>query len=132
VERGSFEAAAASVAPSPRRRQRSPARCRVCGRTLTDAGEMKLMRCEDCPTDMDEGLYERLREWRADQAVRSGQPAFCVFTDKTLMAIAETVPDDEHALARIPGVGMRKLVRYGADVLAICAGRDINEERDQD
>ena len=28
--------------------------------------------------------------------------------------------------------GMRKLGRYGADVLAICAGRDINEERDQD
>ena len=74
---------------------RSPARCRVCGRTLTDAGEMKLMRCEDCPSDMDEGLYERLREWRAVQAQRSGQPAFCVFTDKTLMAIAEAAPDDD-------------------------------------
>jgi DNA helicase-2/ATP-dependent DNA helicase PcrA len=84
---------------------------------------MKLMRCEDCPSDMDEGLYERLREWRADQARLSGQPAFCVFTDKTLMAIAEAVPDDERELARIPGVGMRKLRRYGRDVLAICAGR---------
>ena len=71
---------------------RTPARCRVCGRTLTDAGEMKLMRCEDCPSDMDEGLYERLRDWRAVQAQRSGQPDFCVFTDKTLMAIAEAVP----------------------------------------
>ncbi|WP_221492512.1 ATP-dependent DNA helicase UvrD2 [Streptomyces griseoloalbus] len=131
VERGSFTAASASAAPSPRRRQRSPARCRVCGRTLTDAGEMKLMRCEDCPSDMDEGLYERLREWRADQARRSGQPAFCVFTDKTLMAIAETVPDDEHGLARIPGVGMRKLGRYGTDVLAICAGRDVGVDQGQ-
>ncbi|MFI2375974.1 ATP-dependent DNA helicase UvrD2 [Streptomyces sp. NPDC018964] len=132
VEHGSSGAASASDVRRPRRGQRSPARCRVCGRTLTDAGEMKLMRCEDCPTDMDEGLYERLREWRADQAGRSGQPAFCVFTDKTLMAIAETVPDDAHALARIPGVGMRKLSRYGTDVLAICAGRDIDGERDQD
>ena len=111
----------------PRRTQRTPARCRVCGRTLTDAGEMKLMRCEDCPSDMDEGLYERLREWRADQAQRSGQPAFCVFTDKTLMAIAETVPDDEGELARIPGVGVRKLNRYGADVLAICGGQEPAE-----
>ncbi|WP_458245560.1 ATP-dependent DNA helicase UvrD2 [Streptomyces sp. MAI_2237] len=110
---------------APRRTHRSPARCRVCGRTLTDAGEMKLMRCEDCPSDMDEGLYERLREWRADQARRSGQPAFCVFTDKTLVAIAEAVPDDEHELARIPGVGQRKLNRYGADVLALCAGQDL-------
>ncbi|MFE7859320.1 ATP-dependent DNA helicase UvrD2 [Streptomyces sp. NPDC057403] len=112
-------------AVAPRRTQRTPARCRVCGRTLTDAGEMKLMRCEDCPSDMDEGLYERLREWRADQARRSGQPAFCVFTDKTLVAIAEAVPDDEYELARIPGVGQRKLNRYGSDVLALCAGQDL-------
>jgi DNA helicase-2/ATP-dependent DNA helicase PcrA len=104
----------------------------VCGRTLTDAGEMKLMRCEDCPSDMDEGLYERLREWRAVQAERSGQPAFCVFTDKTLMAIAESVPDDERELARIPGVGMRKLNRYGTEVLALCAGRELVEEAEEE
>ncbi|MEU0107044.1 ATP-dependent DNA helicase UvrD2 [Streptomyces sp. NPDC006251] len=116
---------------APRRVQRTPARCRVCGRTLTDAGEMKLMRCDDCPSDMNEGLYERLREWRADQARSSGQPAFCVFTDRTLMAIAETAPDDEHELARIPGVGMRKLTRYGADVLAICAGQYATGDTDQ-
>ncbi|MFH8978508.1 ATP-dependent DNA helicase UvrD2 [Streptomyces sp. NPDC017890] len=121
VERG-FGGGGAAV-PVPRRVQRVPARCRVCGRTLTDAGEMKLMRCEDCPSDMDEGVYERLREWRAIQAGHSGQPAFCVFTDKTLMAIAESVPEDERELARIPGVGARKLNRYGADVLAICAGQ---------
>ncbi|MEU1475698.1 ATP-dependent DNA helicase UvrD2 [Streptomyces sp. NPDC005760] len=119
------------VGAAPRRTQRTPARCRVCGRTLTDAGEMKLMRCEDCPSDMDEGLYERLRDWRAVQAQRSGQPAFCVFTDKTLMAIAEAVPDDEHELARIPGVGRRKLTRYGADVLTICAGQEVSEEEDE-
>ncbi|MBT2415659.1 ATP-dependent DNA helicase UvrD2 [Streptomyces sp. ISL-12] len=118
--------------PAPRRTQRGPARCRVCGRTLTDAGEMKLMRCEGCPSDMDEGVYERLRSWRAVQAGLSGQPAFCVFTDKTLMAIAESVPEDERELARIPGVGARKLTRYGADVLAICAGQDIDAAGDDD
>lgn len=128
VERG-FTSPVGAV---PRRTQRTPARCRVCGRTLTDAGEMKLMRCEDCPSDMDEGLYERLRDWRAVQAQLSGQPAFCVFTDKTLMAIAEAVPDEEHELARIPGVGMRKLNRYGADVLAICAGQEVSGEEDED
>ncbi|MET8113388.1 ATP-dependent DNA helicase UvrD2 [Streptomyces prasinus] len=133
VERGvSGRASAVSAAPVPRRRQRGPARCRVCGRTLTDAGEMKLMRCEDCPSDMDEGVYERLHDWRSEQARRSGQPAFCVFTDKTLMAIAETVPEDPPGLARIPGVGKRKLDRYGADVLAICAGGDGVQDKDQD
>ncbi|MFE1295787.1 ATP-dependent DNA helicase UvrD2 [Streptomyces sp. NPDC058731] len=128
VERGFGGGGRTQVEPVARRRVRTPARCRVCGRTLTDAGEMKLMRCEDCPSDMDEGLYERLREWRAEQARLSGQPAYCVFTDRTLMAIAENVPDDERELSRIPGVGARKLGRYGADVLAICAGRDPQEE----
>ncbi|MER5376725.1 ATP-dependent DNA helicase UvrD2 [Streptomyces sp. NPDC002553] len=123
VERG-VTSRAAGVSAVPRRTQRTPARCRVCGRGLTDAGEMKLMRCEDCPSDMDEGLYERLRDWRAIQAGRNGQPAYCVFTDKTLVAIAEAVPEEAAELARIPGVGMRKFHRYGADVLAICAGQD--------
>ncbi|MFI2644682.1 ATP-dependent DNA helicase UvrD2 [Streptomyces sp. NPDC018610] len=134
IERGTGTPAGRTspAAAVPRRTQRTPARCRVCGRTLTDAGEMKLMRCDDCPSDMDEGLYERLREWRQEQARRSGQPAFCVFTDRTLMAIAEAVPDDERELARIPGVGMRKLRRHGADVLAICAGQDPVGERGED
>ncbi|MBT1095576.1 UvrD-helicase domain-containing protein [Streptomyces sp. Tu102] len=115
---------------TPRRTQRSPARCRVCGRTLTDAGEMKLMRCEDCPSDMDEGLYERLREWRGVQARLSGQPDFCVFTDKTLMAIAETEPTTPDELSRIPGVLKRKLDRYGDDVLTICAGQELEQGPD--
>ncbi|WP_422070939.1 ATP-dependent DNA helicase UvrD2 [Streptomyces lasalocidi] len=132
IERGPAGTPTASAPAVPRRTQRAPARCRVCGRTLTDAGELKLLRCEDCPSDMDEGLYERLRSWRAVQARRSGQPAFCVFTDKTLMAIAETVPEEPGELARIPGVGVRKLNRYGTDVLALCAGQDLGGEDEAD
>ncbi|MER7666361.1 MULTISPECIES: ATP-dependent DNA helicase UvrD2 [unclassified Streptomyces] len=115
-----------------RRKRRGPVLCRVCGKTLTDAGEMKLMRCEDCPSDMDEALYERLREWRSDQAKELGQPAYCVFTDKTLMAIAEAVPGDEGELAGISGVGGRKLERFGADVLAICAGQELEGVDEED
>ncbi|WP_246561684.1 ATP-dependent DNA helicase UvrD2 [Streptomyces roseirectus] len=114
------------------RRQRTPARCRICGRTLTDGGELKLLRCDDCPSDMDEGLYERLRAWREVQAKHAGQPAFCVFTDRTLVAIAETAPEEPGELARIPGVGQRKLNRYGTDVLAICAGQDLAEAEGRD
>ncbi|MFJ8229336.1 ATP-dependent DNA helicase UvrD2 [Streptomyces sp. NPDC094448] len=117
---------------SGRRKRRGPVLCRVCGKTLTDAGEMKLMRCEDCPSDMDEALYERLRDWRSGQARLLGQPAYCVFTDKTLMAIAEAVPGDERELSAISGVGGRKLDRFGADVLAICAGQDPEEDQEED
>ncbi|MFC9595884.1 ATP-dependent DNA helicase UvrD2 [Streptomyces sp. NPDC056944] len=107
-----------------RRRPRGPVLCRVCGATLTEAGAMKLMRCEDCPSDMDEALYERLRDWRSEQARELGQPAYCVFTDKTLMAIAERVPATDGELSSIAGVGARKLDRFGAEVLAICAGEE--------
>ncbi|MFJ3169528.1 ATP-dependent DNA helicase UvrD2 [Streptomyces roseus] len=107
-----------------KRAHRGPTLCRVCGKTLTEAGELKLLRCEDCPSDMDEGLYERLREWRAGQAREQGLPAYCVFTDKTLVAIAEAQPGEPGELSMISGVGRRKLDRYGAEVLAICAGQD--------
>ncbi|MFI2430834.1 ATP-dependent DNA helicase UvrD2 [Streptomyces sp. NPDC018693] len=132
IERGFTGGGADTPAVGPRRTQRSPARCRVCGRPLTDGGELKLLRCEDCPSDMDEGLYERLLAWRDIQARRNGQPAFCVFTEKTLMAIAETAPEEPGELARIPGVGMRKLNRYGTDVLAICAGQDVGRDDAED
>ncbi|MFF5445129.1 ATP-dependent DNA helicase UvrD2 [Streptomyces sp. NPDC012888] len=125
---GSASAGAGPVAgdrASRRRARRGPALCRVCGKTLTEAGELKLMRCEDCPSDMDEGLYERLREWRSAQAAEQGLPAYCVFTDKTLIAIAEAAPADAGELAMISGVGGRKLDRYGAEVLAICAGQEL-------
>ncbi len=69
---GSVGTAAPGAARS--RRNRGPVRCRVCGTTLTAAGEMKLMRCEDCPSDMDEALYGRLLDWRSGQARQLGQP----------------------------------------------------------
>ncbi|MFI6285322.1 ATP-dependent DNA helicase UvrD2 [Streptomyces sp. NPDC051018] len=134
VAPGARAAAGAATAErgGGRRKRRGPVLCRVCGQTLTEAGEMKLMRCEGCPSDMDEGLYERLREWRSGQAKQLGQPAYCVFTDKTLMAIAEAVPGDEGELAMISGVGGRKLERFGADVLAICAGQEPSEAEEED
>ncbi|MET8180587.1 ATP-dependent DNA helicase UvrD2 [Streptomyces sp. NPDC005336] len=126
IERG----AAGGTGGGAVRKRRGPVHCRVCGRTLTDAGEMKLMRCEDCPSELDEALYERLRDWRAEQAGLLGQPTFCVFTDKTLLAIAEAVPGTESELSGISGVGRRKLDRFGADVLALCAGRELPLARD--
>ncbi|MER5871081.1 ATP-dependent DNA helicase UvrD2 [Streptomyces sp. NPDC002044] len=128
---GAGPGAAAERGPRKRGR-RGPVLCRVCGRTLTEAGELKLTRCEDCPSDMDEGLYERLRDWRAGQSKEQGLPAYCVFTDKTLMAIAEAAPSEGGELSMISGVGARKLDRYGADVLAICAGQEPGSEKADD
>jgi DNA helicase-2/ATP-dependent DNA helicase PcrA len=99
----------------------------VCGRGLTEAAERKLGRCLDCPSDVDEALYERLRAWRLDRAAELGQPAYCVFTDATLTAIAEAQPTSVAQLTRISGVGRAKMDKFGAQVLALVAGREPEE-----
>jgi DNA helicase-2/ATP-dependent DNA helicase PcrA len=102
---------------------RGPAVCRVCGKPVLAAAERKLRRCAGCPATMDEQLFERLREWRRERAAEQKQPAFCVFTDATLTAIAETTPASTAELVTIPGVGAGKLAKYGDEVLAIIAAR---------
>ncbi len=52
-------------------------------------------------------------------------PAYVVFTDNTLIAIAETLPTDDAALVAIPGIGARKLEQFGPDVLALGQGPPI-------
>jgi DNA helicase-2/ATP-dependent DNA helicase PcrA len=98
--------------------------CRVCGNTLTDGRSRKLGRCETCPSTMDEDLFERLRQWRKDTASAAGVPAYVVFTDVTLTAIAERCPASDKDLVAIAGIGPRKLTEYGAAVLALVAGKD--------
>jgi DNA helicase II / ATP-dependent DNA helicase PcrA len=95
-------------------------KCRVCGRGLLEAGARKLGRCEDCPSSMDQGLYDQLSAWRADRAKVEKVPVFVVFTDATLTAIAENRPTDERALLRIAGIGRVKVGKYGDDVIRIC------------
>ena len=68
---------------------------------------------------MDEDLLERLKSWRADRARELKVPAFVVFTDATLMAIAEQRPIDEAALVSISGIGATKLERFGAEILGV-------------
>jgi DNA helicase II / ATP-dependent DNA helicase PcrA len=97
------------------------ARCRVCDRALAEAAERKTGRCAQCPADYDEALFARLREWRSQQARHEQVPAYCVFTDATLTAIAEARPDDPDALVRIPGIGRVKVDKYAEAVLQICA-----------
>ena len=62
------------------------------------------------------------RAWRAEWAREQSVPAYVVFTDATLTALAEVVPTSDSQLLAVSGVGRTKLDRYGADVLAICAG----------
>ncbi|MGZ4436062.1 MAG: ATP-dependent DNA helicase UvrD2 [Nocardioidaceae bacterium] len=114
---------ASDVAPerSSRAKKKGVAHCRVCQAPLSSTKERKMGRCEDCPSTYDEDLFERLREWRVERAAEEKVPAYVVFTDLTLQAIAEVKPGDTAALLRISGVGASKLEKYGDDVLALVA-----------
>ena len=63
--------------------------------------------------------YEALRELRNE--LRDGKPAYVVFDNKTLAAIARQAPISVTELSRISGVGPAKLERYGDAVIALVA-----------
>jgi DNA helicase-2/ATP-dependent DNA helicase PcrA len=64
-------------------------------------------------------LFDRLRAWRRERAKADGVPAYVVFHDATLAAIADEAPSNRAALATVSGVGPTKLERYGDEVLSI-------------
>lgn len=101
------------------KRKRSGPRCRVCGKALLGKTASLLGRCESCPSDLDEGLLVALKEWRSGRAKEQKVPAYVVFSDNTLIAIAEQQPGDVPALVAIPGIGAKKLDQYGEDLLAL-------------
>ncbi|MFC6093781.1 ATP-dependent DNA helicase UvrD2 [Saccharothrix lopnurensis] len=111
----------AAAKREPLQRKPKP-QCRVCGSALVDSRAVKLGRCASCPSDLDEELLTRLRAWRADRARELKVPAYVVFTDATLVAIAEQRPEDVAGLVSIAGIGAAKLDRYGEDVLSLVRG----------
>ncbi|MHA3701918.1 ATP-dependent helicase [Jatrophihabitans sp. YIM 134969] len=76
------------------------------------------------PEGSDAATFGRLRVWRKRQAEAQGVPAFVVFSDATLVAIADAAPSSRAALSRIAGVGSVKLDRYAEPVLAVLGGQD--------
>ncbi|MDT7707229.1 MAG: ATP-dependent helicase UvrD/PcrA [Pseudonocardiales bacterium] len=106
----------------------SKPRCRVCGSPLLGIDALKMQRCSDCPSDVDTDLLDRLREWRSGEAREQQVPAYVVFTDATLTAIAEQRPSDRAALVGIPGIGARKLDRYGPAVLSLVSDEHRPEQ----
>ena len=63
-------------------------------------------------------LFEALRAVRRDLAKAQGVPPYVVFPDATLREMAAAKPDTLAGLARISGVGAKKLETYGETFLA--------------
>ncbi|MEJ8822087.1 RecQ family ATP-dependent DNA helicase [Variovorax humicola] len=66
--------------------------------------------------------FAALKAWRAEVAREHNLPAYVIFHDATLAAIAQRAPATLEDLQGISGIGAKKLEAYGADVLRICTG----------
>ncbi len=124
---GGERAGGAGPARRAERRRPQVVSCRICGATLLAGADRKLGRCPTCPSDIDEELYERLREWRQRVAGAQKVPAYVVFTDATLTALAERKPGRTEELVAIAGIGPRKVGLYGDTVLALVAGATVDD-----
>ena len=76
------------------------------------------------PASLDDQGQQRfvaLKAWRAVVAKEHNLPAYVIFHDATLTAIAERAPQSLHDLQGISGIGVKKLEAYGAQVLQVMA-----------
>jgi ATP-dependent DNA helicase RecQ len=85
----------------------APAPVRVRSRTRTD----------EIPASVDRALLDRLKALRRRLADADGVPAYIVFSDRTLVEMADRRPRTPAELLQISGVGATKLERYGAEFL---------------
>jgi ATP-dependent DNA helicase RecQ len=72
-------------------------------------------------TPHDEDLFDKLRALRKRLADEAGVPPYVIFHDSTLREIAASKPNSLDAFSALPGVGQRKLERYGVAFLELIA-----------
>jgi ATP-dependent DNA helicase RecQ len=92
------------------------------------AGRTKTAKADaDDWSGVDRDLFERLRTWRRRVADARGKPAWTIFDDKSLRAIARDKPTSPAALLRCKGIGEKRLADFGAAILDIVAGKNGDE-----
>jgi DNA helicase-2/ATP-dependent DNA helicase PcrA len=71
--------------------------------------------------DADPVVFDALKAWRSAMAKAAQVPAYVIFHDSTLAAVAEAKPDTPAKLLQLPGLGPVKAARYGEALLAVVA-----------
>jgi ATP-dependent DNA helicase RecQ len=94
--------------------------------SVSSPGERKTKRsavaAAKVPASLDVDGQERyvaLKAWRAEVARAHNLPAYVIFHDATLAAIAERAPQSLDDLQGITGIGAKKLEAYGQEVLRV-------------
>ena len=89
--------------------------------------QLKTPEDEDPLSADDEIFLEQLRVWRKSEADERALPAYMIFDNKTLRAIARERPSSLDELSAVRGVGAAKLETYGSQVLELVAGAGTTE-----
>ncbi len=94
-----------------------PALAASMGRTLMQAlGCLPL--CGPADIEFD-SLLRVLWDWRSNRAREMGVAPFVLLGDSALQVLARARPADRTALARVPGVGPRALVKFGEELVRL-------------
>jgi superfamily II DNA helicase RecQ len=89
-------------------------------RTHTAVKEPTAPKSNRTPAAMESRIEEALRSWRLVEARRRGVPAFRIFSDYALRAIAERRPGKDAELLAVPGIGASTVQKYGQQIYRIC------------
>ncbi len=90
--------------------------------SLRAAGAQRRPAVKEMVSEEDAPLLSALKAKRRALAEAARVPAYIIFTDRTLIEMAETRPDSLDAMARIGGVGAKKLETYGDAFLEVITG----------
>ena len=105
-------------------KRQQPVMLRLPAKATPTAGVARTRRSTQAAIAL-EGLalarYDALRAWRGEVARAHNLPAYVIFHDATLQAIAQTGPTTDAELIDISGIGQQKRQAYGAEVLRVVA-----------
>jgi superfamily II DNA helicase RecQ len=88
-------------------------------RPETAAGPRPVATAKGLEAGLESRLEAALRVWRLVEARRRGLPAFRIFNDRTLTALATSRPVTTQELLAVPGIGISTVEKYGRDIYRV-------------
>lgn len=62
-------------------------------------------------------MFNKLRNWRRETAIREGVKPYIIFSDATLIELCNKLPKTQKELLEIRGMGEKKFNKYGEEIL---------------
>ena len=75
--------------------------------------------------EIDKELYEKIKAWRKETALKEGIPVFLILNNSQLKQIILKKPDTKTKLEAIKGFGAKRSDKYSKDILTIIKGEKI-------